>query len=214
MFQQFAALTEAAPDRAALIDGATSARISRRDLFRRASEMASDLASAGLTTGDLVAVQLPNSTEFIAAWLASAAARLVFVPIDRDAPEVEVGQILSHFGVKGLVYRPDRAVAAINISVRAAQPSPLPSDARLIKLTSGSTGRPKGIVTSEANLIADFENIASSMHITGDDINLGAIPFSHSYGFSNLVSPLALQGTAVVISNDYLPQSIIALSNQ
>jgi long-chain acyl-CoA synthetase len=69
-------------------------------------------------------------------------------------------------------------------------------------------------VTSEANLIADCENIASSMGITAGDLNFGAIPFSHSYGFSNLVSPLVLQGTAIVISNDYLPQSIIELCNR
>jgi long-chain acyl-CoA synthetase len=81
-------------------------------------------------------------------------------------------------------------------------------------MTSGSTGNPKGIVTSEANLAADFENIRSSMRITATDVNLGAIPFSHSYGFSNLVTPLVMQGTAIVMSNDYLPQSIIDLCSR
>ena len=52
------------------------------------------------------------------------------------------------------------------------------------------------------------------MDIRADDINFGAIPFSHSYGFSNLITPLLVQGTAVVISNDYLPQSILALCNR
>src|ERR1043165_10120704 len=52
------------------------------------------------------------------------------------------------------------------------------------------------------------------MDIRPDDVNFGAIPFSHSYGFSNLVTPLVAQGTAVVISNDYLPQSILALCNR
>ena len=50
------------------------------------------------------------------------------------------------------------------------------------------------------------------MDIRPDDINLGAIPFSHSYGFSNLVMPLLIQGTAVVVSNDYLPLSLIGLA--
>jgi acyl-coenzyme A synthetase/AMP-(fatty) acid ligase len=52
------------------------------------------------------------------------------------------------------------------------------------------------------------------MNITPHDINLGAIPFSHSYGFSNLVTPLILQGTPVVVSNEYLPLSLIALANR
>src|SRR5687767_9501762 len=52
------------------------------------------------------------------------------------------------------------------------------------------------------------------MGISHGDVNLGAIPFSHSYGFSNLITPLILQGTPVVVSNDYLPQSLIELANR
>jgi acyl-coenzyme A synthetase/AMP-(fatty) acid ligase len=51
------------------------------------------------------------------------------------------------------------------------------------------------------------------MGIRAHDRNLGAIPFSHSYGFSNLVTPLLLEGVAVVISNDYLPLSILNMAN-
>jgi acyl-CoA synthetase (AMP-forming)/AMP-acid ligase II len=51
------------------------------------------------------------------------------------------------------------------------------------------------------------------MGIGPDDVNLGAIPFSHSYGFSNLVMPLIAQGTPIVVSNDYLPQSLVELAN-
>src|SRR5205807_3452049 len=85
----------------------------------------------------------------------------------------------------------------------------IPSEARLIKTTSGSTGAPKGIVASAENLLADCVNICTTMDIRPEDVNFGAIPFSHSYGFSNLVTPLLLQGTAVVMSNDYLPQSVL-----
>ncbi|HUP50635.1 MAG TPA: class I adenylate-forming enzyme family protein [Thermoanaerobaculia bacterium] len=214
MFRQYVAVADTAPDRPALIAGAAGFAVSRRELLRRAQELGSALRRAGLGRGDLLAVQLPNSVEFVAAWLAALDAGLVFVPIDRDAPEVEVAQILGHFAIKGLLYRPDRASEHISVTTRVVELHPvLPPAARLLKLTSGSTGLPKGIVVSEANLIADFENIVSSMEIGPDDVNLGAIPFSHSYGFSNLVSPLVLQGTPVVISNDYLPQSILELSN-
>ena len=215
MFHRFQALAIEAPDRVALIDGRSGAIVSRKDLLDRARTVAGQFRQAGLTRGDLVAVQLPNSVDFVAAWLAVLQEGLVLVPIDRDAPEIEVAQILSYFAVKGLVYRGESSASGISISTRIVEERPpLPAAARLIKLTSGSTGMPKGIVTSEANLIADCENILSSMQITADDLNLGAIPFSHSYGFSNLVSPLILQGTAVVISNDYLPLSIIDLCNR
>jgi len=86
--------------------------------------------------------------------------------------------------------------------------------ARLLKSTSGTTGNAKAILWTEADIVRDCESICRTMNITPNDINLGAIPFSHSYGFSNLVTPLILQGTPVVISNDYLPLSLIELANR
>ena len=70
MFQRFQTLVREAPDRAALIDGRTGAAVSRRDLLDRGRTTAAALRQAGLAKGDLVAVQLPNSIEFVATWLA------------------------------------------------------------------------------------------------------------------------------------------------
>jgi long-chain acyl-CoA synthetase len=215
MYRKFTEVAQRASRSAALIDGATGVVISRGELLARAEARAQALAAAGLVARDLIAVQLPNSADFVETWLAALKLDLVFVPIDRDATETEVAQILGHFGIRGLVYRPDRSLPASTTTVRSAGTHPpLPPAARLIKLTSGSTGLPRGIVTSEENLAADCENIVGSMGIGARDINLGSIPFSHSYGFSNLISPLVLQGTAVVVSNDYIPQSTIDLCNR
>ena len=193
MFQRFVSLVDDAPDAPALIDGATGEVTTRAMLLARAGEVATRLA--GLSAREAIAIQLPNSVEFVAVFLAALKLDLVVFPIDRDATEGEVAKITQHFG----------------INVRR---STLPVDARLVKLTSGSTGLPKGIVTTEANLLADCENICASMGIGPNDINLGAIPFSHSYGFSNLVMPLITQGTPIVVSNDYLPQSLVELANK
>ena len=214
MFERFVSLATAAPEAAALIDGTTGAVTTRSALLACAEELASRLTTAGLREGDALAIQLPNSVDFVAAFLAACRLGLIVVPIDRDAPETEVAKILGHFAIRGLVYVGDRQSC---LSVRSPRQAGSPvlhvADARLIKLTSGSTGMPKGIVTSEANLIADYTNICATMGIRPDDLNLGAIPFSHSYGFSNLVMPLVVQGTPVVVSNDYLPQSLIELAN-
>jgi long-chain acyl-CoA synthetase len=208
MLQRFLSLVAANPDAAALIDAASGNITTRGALRARGEALAGRLAAAGLREGDAMAIQLPNSPDFVAAFLAALQLRLVAVPIDRDALESEVGAILSHFAVRALVYRGD-------VSVRDIHDRPaLPEGARLLKLTSGSTGKPKGIATSEANLIADCEQICATMDIRPDDVNFGAIPFSHSYGFSNLVTPLLLQGTQVVISNDYLPQSVLDHCNR
>jgi len=208
MLQRFLELTDAAPTAAALIDGRNGDIVTRAALLARARAIARTLDANGLREGDLVALQLPNSPDFVATILAALERKLVIVPIDRDATEAEVGAILGHFDIKGFVYRGGVSSRA------AAKRAAIPPDARMIKLTSGTTGQPKGIVVSEANLIADAVNICATMDIRPDDVNFGAIPLSHSYGFSNLVTPLLVQGTAVVIANDYLPESVIDLCNR
>ena len=193
MLQRFDSLVRANPGAAALIDGRTGEVTTRAMLVERAEAIASGLAALGLRARDGLAIQLPNSAEFVATFLAALKLDLVVFLIDRDATDNEVAMIRRHFGI--------------------GRRSGVPADARLVKLTSGSTATPKGIVTTEANLIADCTNICATMGIRADDVNLGAIPFSHSYGFSNLVMPLLVQGTPVVVSNDYLPQSLVDLAN-
>jgi acyl-CoA synthetase (AMP-forming)/AMP-acid ligase II len=205
MLERFHSLVADAPEEVALIDGAGGIVTTRAQLAAGIDAMAARIA--GFAEGDVVAVQLPNSVDFVAAFGAILERKLVAILIDRDATESEVGNMLAHFDARGLVNQ-------AGVSIRSAARPNLPSDARLIKLTSGSTGMPKGILATEANLIADCINICSTMDIRPDDINLGAIPMSHSYGFSNLVTPLLVQGTAVVISNDYLPQSVVNLCNR
>ena len=209
MLRSFLDLVAADPGAPALIEG--DCTITRRQLLERADAVAADLTAAEMHAGDPVAVQLPNSTDFIATFLAALRLGLVFTPIDRDASETEVASILAHFSMRALVYRS----GVLRVSRRRVErAAALPFGARLLKLTSGSTGLPKVIVCSEANLLADCRNICSTMRIAPEDTNLGAIPFSHSYGFSNLVTPLLVQGTAIVVSNEYLPLSILRLCNR
>lgn len=178
----------------------------------RAAELREWLALGGVSSNDLVAVQLPNGVDFIAGFLALLELRCTMIPVDRDARESEVAAILAAFNARALVYRSgsaDPTLAVREVEASPARDEPIP----LIKVTSGSTGRPRGIATRESNLIADCLNICRTMGIRPEDRNLGAIPFSHSYGFSNLVTPLLIQGTPIVISNDYLPLSILNLAN-
>jgi long-chain acyl-CoA synthetase len=209
MFERFMTLAASEPDAPALIASDSrdeSGNVTTRvGLLARAEELASQLGT--MNEGEVFAVQLPNSVDFVAAFLAALKLRLVFAPIDRDARESEVRRILEHFGIRALL-------DVRGTGIRHGEAVPYKGDARLLKFTSGSTGIPKAIAWTESNILADSDSICRTMNIAPHDINLGAIPFSHSYGFSNLVTPLVTQGTAVVISNDYLPLSLIALANR
>lgn len=84
----------------------------------------------------------------------------------------------------------------------------------LIKLTSGTSGAPRAILFTAAQLAADADQICTTMGITPADRNFGVISFSHSYGFSNLITPLITHGVPLVVSNDALPRAMITAMAQ
>jgi acyl-CoA synthetase (AMP-forming)/AMP-acid ligase II len=79
----------------------------------------------------------------------------------------------------------------------------------LLKLTSGTTAAPRAIRFRSEQLLADCIQICDTMGITSDDVNFGVIPLSHSYGFSNLVTPLLVRGVALVLSRDRMPRAVL-----
>ena len=79
----------------------------------------------------------------------------------------------------------------------------------LLKLTSGTTAAPRAIRFRSEQLVADCTQICDTMGIGDDDVNLAVIPLSHSYGFSNLVTPLLVRGLPMVLSRDRMPRAVL-----
>lgn len=209
IFRAFEQLVDKYPNAIALFDGDET--ISRGNLLERALQCSTRLSSLGLREGDLLAIRMRNSTELVATIVAALRLRLTILPIDRDARATEISNIVRQFGARAIT-RLEGGGPETTI-LEDGRPQSFQSTA-LIKLTSGSTGGPRGVLTTEENLIADCTNICETMDLREDDVNLGAIPFTHSYGFSNLIMPLLLQGTSIVISNDYMPVPLLELSNR
>ncbi len=211
MYHHFQALASAHAGVPAVIESESGRVVTRKELLMESEILAGELLGRGIAVGDRVALQLPNSASFVAAVLAASKLGVALVPFDRDAPECEVGTILQQFAVRALFSARDGGIVMLQ---PPASRVPLPPTTRILKLTSGSTGAPRAVACSEKNLMADSATICETMGIQTGDVNLGAIPFSHSYGFSNLVMPLITQGTAVVSSNDYLPLSLLDVANR
>lgn len=79
----------------------------------------------------------------------------------------------------------------------------------LFKLTSGTTAAPRLVRFRSAQLLADCNQICDTMGISDDDVNFGVIPISHSYGFSNLLTPLIARGVPIVMSRDRTPRAVL-----
>jgi acyl-CoA synthetase (AMP-forming)/AMP-acid ligase II len=80
----------------------------------------------------------------------------------------------------------------------------------LLKLTSGTTAAPRAIRFRSHQLLADCNQICDTMGISDDDLNFGVLPVSHSYGFSNLLTPLIGRGVPLVVSRDRTPRAVLA----
>jgi len=85
-------------------------------------------------------------------------------------------------------------------------PEPFPD---FLKISSGTeNGQLRAIRFTSEQLLADCDQICQTMAIGCDDLQYGVIPFSHSYGFSSIVTPLLWRGIPFVVVRDRLPRAI------
>lgn len=166
---------------------------------------------ANFQLGEVVAIQIGNHPDWPALFLASLRRGTAILPLERSMSEGERGRAMDVCGADA-VYAFVRGCGGDDVVLlRQKCRAPVSWQKRapiLLKLTSGTTAAPRAVCFQSAQLLADCENICDSMGISARDINFGVIPVSHSYGFSNLLTPLLCRGVALVLSNDRIPRAI------
>ena len=163
-----------------------------------------DCAFEAMRPGATVGVQFGNDARFPAVLLALWRRGLVPVPLDRSLGTDAIFTALEMCGAVALV-RPNLSEGIAVERRRGAGDV----DADFLKLTSGTSGAPRAIRFRAAQLLADCDAVCDTMGIGADDVNFGVIPWSHSYGFSNLVTPLLCRGVSVVASEERLPRALL-----
>ena len=178
--------------------------LSYRALHRRAGGVARVLARAGVGAGDRVALVLPNGWPFVAALLGALELGATVAPLDPRLTAEESAAVVDDLGPRLLV---DAA-----IDEECEWPTAAETDgAALVLYTSGSSGRPKGAVLSHGALAFAVRSwLDDVMALTPDDVVLGVLPFSHSFGLNGaLLAPL-LAGAAVVPLERFVPEDVLA----
>lgn len=183
-----------------------------------ADAVAASLARARVPTGEVIVSVIGNRTAFVSTLLACVRHGVTLVPLDGDSTMAEALALVDRFHAAALIVRPQ--ITCVRAHERTALPNGLSlitfgvqregaggelADAILFKLTSGSTSAPKAVMATESNLVSDGRQIVSAMDIRPGDVNVAAIPLSHSYGLGNLVMPLLLQGSAIVLRDAFAP---------
>lgn len=159
----------------------------------------------------VVAVQVGNSASLPGILLALWRKECVPVLLDRSMEGAARDSALATCGAAALVSIPPMAGGDRDtcFSVDDLEGPRHAIEADFLKLTSGTTSAARAIRFTAPQLIADCNAVCDSMGITERDLNYGVIPWSHSYGFSNLVTPLLCRGVAVVATEDRFPRAIL-----
>jgi acyl-CoA synthetase (AMP-forming)/AMP-acid ligase II len=215
LVELFARVQRDDPDRVVLPAVSPARARTAGEVWADAAEVAAALARAGVGAGSLVTVSTGNDPSTCAAWLACRMRDAAVMPLDRASTALERAEISTTFRPTVSLVRltdSDRGEVAGGLRLVPADVEGQPDDgyagAAVLKLTSGSSGRPKATFTTEAQALADARHIIEGMGIAPDDVQMGAIPLSHSYGIGNLVLPLLMQGTALVLRNSFFPQQV------
>lgn len=196
------------PDKTALIQGETE--VSYAQLWQHIMTAAQRYLERGLQPGDRVVLSASKDIRFVYAYFGAHLAGLITVPIDQETNLTRLNRIVDcaqpRLMVGKLVHHGDYTVEPFDevCGDDAGTDKPLwPEEDTIADLmfTTGTTGLPKGVALSYANEAAAAENINSFIGNTADDVELMALPISHSFGLGRLRCVLSKGATLVMLGS-------------
>jgi fatty-acyl-CoA synthase len=197
------------------------------ELDARATRLARALREREISSGDRVAVLLPNGLEIVEAYYGTWRAGAICVPINTRLAPAELAWILGHCEPAAVVADASLAPVALEASpaaqvlvvggsgslpgavcyeaALAAAPDAslgldvLDHDPAVIMYTSGTTGRPRGAVLSHFNLFINSFNGMIEQRISGEDeVWLTGLPLFH-IGALNGILPYVMTGGSSIL---------------
>ena len=223
-----------AADRPAIFDVRGGVRRTFREVEMRAQVFAAQLEP--FDAGEVLAIQMGNHKDWPSILLACLRKRLVVLPLEQSMAWQECETALRICHAAAVVAPVSFVAAAVSAAewselppeTAAATPQASPATEgiavrmlahtsvnwaghapSLLKLTSGTTAAPRAICFRSEQLLADCIQICDSMGIHEDDRNFAVIPVSHSYGFSNVITPLLARAVPIVLSDDRMPRAVL-----
>jgi len=192
-------------------------------LHDRAANLSDQLAESGVTAGAAVALALPNSVDFVAHFLALARLGACVLLLSPRYATAEVEAIAARARPRAWICTTTRGTlpSAATLPLRsrrelcagieivrfdATEAGPFDSSDAVVKFSSGSTGEPKGVRLDADALLAEAEQVASTLELTPRDRVVARVPLAHSYGFDlGLLAPL-LHGAELRIGEGFIPR--------
>lgn len=193
------------PDKVALISGDTEIIYSQLwDYCLCAAEKLKQ--DYHLKKGDRVILSAAGNIEFVYAYFGVHIAGGICVPIDPDTNQTRFEYIeksTTPVCVMGLLHNVQKETIpftdVVNGTSKASYVAPEQGQVADILFTTGTTGAPKGVALSYNNLSAAARNINAFIGNTSSDVELLALPVSHSFGLGRLRCSLSKGATVVML---------------
>ncbi len=212
--------------RIALVDRASRARLSYRDLDESVDRWSGMLRAKGIGRGDRVAVVAGNRREVIELFFAAGRVGAALVPLNWRLAAVELQAIVRHAApsliigeekfretLDGLSSWLDMDALTETISdsryERFADEPSNPDDTVLVLYTSGSTGAPKGVMIPHRQIFFNAVATCVGWELVPGDIAPIATPFFHTGGWNVFATPLWHRGGTVVLFDKFEPDEFL-----
>jgi len=175
--------------------------------FRAIDEYACKFESKidSFAAGSVIAVQIGNHEDWPSILIACLRRGMIVLPLEQSISDQQRDAAAKICRASGIIERAGKVRV-----LEHEQPNWQGNNPALLKLTSGTTAAPRAIRFGSEQLLADCEQICETMGVSDVDLNFGVIPISHSYGFSNLLTPLIARGVPLVVSQDRTPRAVLA----
>ena len=197
------------PDHIALIAGGE--QVTYAQLWQRCLLAATNVKRKyGLNQGDRIILSASANIDFIYAYFGIHMAGGVCVPIDPDTNETRFDLIkksTTPVCTMGLLHKvegtPTIPLNDVLTPCGDVAPYKQPDSEQLadVLFTTGTTGAPKGVALNHRNLAAAALNINTFIKNTTDDVELLALPVSHSFGLGRVRCVLSKGGTLVLLGS-------------
>lgn len=196
---------QAMPQKTALIQGQTE--VSYEQLWKNINNAASWFKQKA-NQGDRVIISASKNIEFVYTYFGAHLAGMICVPIDPETNETRLNRIVEvsqpQLIVGELRHHGDLEVipfGEVSSEMEYRFDSPIESNVADLLFTTGTTGLPKGVALTFANQMAAADNINTFVGNTVDDVELLALPISHSFGLGRLRCVFAKGATLVLLGS-------------
>lgn len=196
------------------------------ELNRFVNAFSEKLHRHNVSQGQMVAVLMPNSLEYVCLIHALMRLQAVLVPLNTRLTTRELDWQLTHLNCNTVICSSETEIQAGElanrkiISVHATQFSTVPemkskqglsdemeNTLQAIVFTSGTTGNPKGVMLTAANFFWSAMASAFRLGTQPDDRWLCCMPLYHVGGL-NIIYRCCLYGTTVVLQNGFDIESV------